>query len=316
MSILKRIKLLYQLYNLFNYNKLRYQENLYKQYGLKKFLILSLASKDLPSYNQLNGPWLDHSDSEVELPKMQNYQKLDSAIQASLRPWSKNGYVVLKNFFSSQEVEQVNSLLTELVNSKKLLIKNNRKIMFSVRSSHEIRTIVNPPLLMEILEMLLGRPIEIFQSVNFLKGSEDPAHSDFFHMSTYPYGYMIAVWIALEDIDMENGPIFYYPGSHRLPYIMNNDIEVAKNCWLLGKDTSEKYHQKIQTIIDDQKYKKSYFTASKGDILIWHANMLHGGEKIMDLVRTRKSMVLHFYAKDVIRYHEITQRPAFKVNIT
>ena len=28
---------------------------------------------------------------------------------------------------------------------------------------------------------------------------------------------MCGVWVALEDITEDNGPLHYYPGSHRLP---------------------------------------------------------------------------------------------------
>jgi hypothetical protein len=45
-------------------------------------------------------------------------------------------------------------------------------------------------------------------------------------------------------------------------------------------------------------------------MLIWHANLLHGGEPILNPTLTRKSMVIHYYAKDVVKYHEITERPA------
>jgi len=56
--------------------------------------------------------------------------------------------------------------------------------------------------------------------------------------------------------------------------------------------------------------KKNVFTAKKGDVLIWHANLFHGGEPHLNKTKTRKSMVLHYFAVDRICYHEITQRPA------
>jgi hypothetical protein len=55
---------------------------------------------------------------------------------------------------------------------------------------------------------------------------------------------------------------------------------------------------------------KEYFYAKTGDLLLWHANLLHGGERIKEEGRTRKSMVAHYFAKDVLCYHEISQRPA------
>ena len=36
------------------------------------------------------------------------------------------------------------------------------------------------------------------------------------------------MWVALEDIDEGSGPVFYLPGSHRLPYVMTEDLDVAE----------------------------------------------------------------------------------------
>ena len=56
---------------------------------------------------------------------------------------------------------------------------------------------------------------------------------------------------------------------------------------------------------------KKIFTAKKGDLLIWHANLFHGGEPHLNKAKTRKSMVFHYFNENNICYHEITQRPAF-----
>ena len=48
----------------------------------------------------------------------------------------------------------------------------------------------------------------------------------------------------------------------------------------------------------------------KGDVLIWHANLMHGGNKHVDKSKTRKSMVFHYFSENVVSYHEFTQRPA------
>ena len=55
---------------------------------------------------------------------------------------------------------------------------------------------------------------------------------------------------------------------------------------------------------------KEVFIAKKGDILVWHANLIHGGLPVISPAPTRKSMVIHYYAKDVIKYYEITERPS------
>ena len=129
-------------------------------------------------------------------------------------------------------------------------------------------------------------------------------------MTTYPLGYLIAVWIALEDTNENNGPLFYYPGSHRLPYLLNNDYNEKSTALKLGNNNYTDYENAVEEIIQKNQFEKKVFFAKKGDIFIWHANLLHGGLNITDHSLTRKSMVIHYYAKDVIKYHEITERPS------
>ncbi|HVV05301.1 MAG TPA: phytanoyl-CoA dioxygenase family protein, partial [Puia sp.] len=149
-----------------------------------------------------------------------------------------------------------------------------------------------------------------FQTINFVYGSNQRAHSDSIHMTTYPLGYLIAVWIALEDTSPDNGPLFYYPGSHRLPYLLNSDFNEGETSLLLGNKDYVDYEDRIEEQIKQQSLRPEVFLAKKGDILIWHANLIHGGMPVKDPSLTRKSMVIHYYAKDVIKYHEITERPS------
>jgi len=54
---------------------------------------------------------------------------------------------------------------------------------------------------------------------------------------------------------------------------------------------------------------KQIFTVRKGDLLVWHTNLFHGGEPHTDKSLTRKSMVFHYFNKNAVCY-QITQRPA------
>ena len=310
MSTIKRIKLLHKFYNLLNYKKLQYLSILYKKLGLRKKFYDSISSNDFPEDSLEDHPWLDIEDSEQVFPVNPTYRGLSTEYQKALLKWTNEGYALINNFYTDENVETINQLLQKLLNEKKLPIKDNRKIMHSVRISKEMRNLVNTPELTRILKLLMGREVDLFQSVNFLKGSEDPTHSDFIHMSTYPYGYLIAVWIALEEITLENGPLYYYPKSHKLPYTMNKDFQHGGNSWFTGKNYKKRYAEKINNIIAEKNFEKRVFTAAKGDVLIWHANLLHGGSPILDNSITRKSMVMHYFGKDVIRYHEISERPS------
>jgi ectoine hydroxylase-related dioxygenase (phytanoyl-CoA dioxygenase family) len=129
-------------------------------------------------------------------------------------------------------------------------------------------------------------------------------------MTTFPLGKLIAVWVALEDISMDKGPLHYYPGSHLLPYYLNSDYSNEGNRWLIGDQSYAAYEKMISEKIREAQLKKQVFLANKGDILIWHANLFHGGEPHASQNKTRKSMVFHYFGEDAVCYHEITQRPA------
>jgi ectoine hydroxylase-related dioxygenase (phytanoyl-CoA dioxygenase family) len=182
--------------------------------------------------------------------------------------------------------------------------------MFAFKKSQLIKEKGNNVRLKKILSLLINTEPVLFQSINFLKGSEQRTHSDSIHMTTYPLGKLIAVWVALEDITSENGPLHYYPKSHLLSYYLNSDYDNEGNKWLIGNKSYSAYEEMIQDKISQSHIKKQLFLANKGDILIWHANLFHGGETQTDKSKTRKIMVFHYFGKDAICYHEITQRPA------
>jgi ectoine hydroxylase-related dioxygenase (phytanoyl-CoA dioxygenase family) len=163
---------------------------------------------------------------------------------------------------------------------------------------------------LSLLSFLLGRRVVPFQSLNFTEGSEQRAHSDSIHMTTEPPGYLIATWIALEDIAADSGPLFYYPGSHRLPWIMTPDYDSGNTAYTIGSDSNRHYEDRIEQLIREHGLEKKLFLPKRGDVLIWHANLLHGGSPIARAGATRRSMVCHYYAENALCYHEMSQRPA------
>ncbi len=198
----------------------------------------------------------------------------------------------------------------KLAEQGKLHPTPDNKLLFANRLSSVIRDVTFDERLIRLLSFILDKEVVPFQTINFSHGSNQRAHSDSIHMTTYPLGYLIAVWIALEDTNLDNGPLFYYPGSHRLPYLLNEDFNEGANALRLGKKDYVDYEDRIEAVIAETKMEKEVFLARKGDILVWHANLIHGGLPVKDVTLTRKSMVIHYYAKDVIKYHEITERPS------
>jgi ectoine hydroxylase len=164
------------------------------------------------------------------------------------------------------------------------------------------------------MRFIFDKEVNPFQTINFIYGSEQKPHSDSIHMTTEPLGYLAAIWIALEDVEEGSGELIYYPGSHKLNYIMSENYNTGNNFLKLGENNYKHYEEKIQSVILQNHLEEKKFLPKKGDFLIWHANLLHGGAAITKQGKTRKSMVCHYFAKDVLCYHEISQRPAI-VNV-
>jgi len=304
LSFIKRLRLVYNVYNLFHKKQLVHNLPHYKKYGLKKTYYSSVSSKDFRGISSAQ------TAGTAQIENIPAFKKLDEENKRSLQSFKENGYAVLRNFFSATQVEAANQSVEELLNKGDVKFKYGNRIMFAFRKSAELKNMGTNEDLLSILSSLISTKAILFQSINFLKGSEQETHSDSIHMTTFPLGRLIAVWVALEDIDEDNGPLHYYPGSHKLPYYMNADYNNEGNSVLIGDKSYHEYEEMIQGKLAENTLTKQKFLARKGDLLIWHANLFHGGEKHLNKSKTRKSVVFHYFGEDAVCYHEITQRPA------
>jgi len=305
---IKKYKFLHWIYNLLHYKSLSHNKAAYKKYAIHRPVVASISSKNFP--DKESRAWLDKGNSRELAPLKAGFSHFPDAIQQQLLTWSDKGYMILEHFFDETDTDTILLEIGQLVRRHKLRPTPDNKLMFANRLSAPIRQITYDQRLTDLLSFILDKEVVPFQTINFSQGSNQRAHSDSIHMTTYPLGYLIAVWIALEDTNPDNGPLFYYPGSHRLPYLLNSDFNEGTTLLTLGKKDYGDYEDRIAALIEEKKLEKGIFLAKKGDILIWHANLLHGGLPVRDPGLTRKSMVIHYYAKDVIKYHEITERPS------
>lgn len=307
-SFLKKIKPFHWAYNIWHYKRLLHNKQAFQQYGIHKPLFASISSKDFP--DKKSTAWLDVGNSKDLAPNHNEFKNFSPIVQEQILNWSNNGFLLLEKFFDDDIVASINREVEHIATNDIIQPTHDNKLPFANKISSVIKEVTYHAQLTNILSFLLGKEVVPFQTLNFIKGSNQRAHSDSIHMTTYPLGYLIAVWIALEDTHENNGPLFYYPGSHQLPYLLNNDFNEMSSVLQLGKKDYKDYEDVVEEIIQKNKLEKKVFLAKKGDVFIWHANLIHGGSPTLDPSSTRKSMVIHYYAKDVIKYHEISERPS------
>ena len=282
----------------------------YRDLGIRKLPFASVRHAEV-SGSRSEKPRLDRDRGLEELQSDPRFDEQPAQVQEALRAFPERGYAVLERLFTAAEVDAVNEQIDGLLGGGGLHYHHRSpRVMNSWRKSPAVQQLVADPRLTDVLTLILGREALLFQTINFIVGSEQGAHSDAFHMMTEPPGFLLGVWVALEDIESDAGPVFYLPGSHRLPYVMSEDLEAPARRPLMVPDKPPAYARKMNQVARDFDAEKVPFEARKGDVLVWHHNLLHGGGAIEREGATRKSLVAHFFADGVLGYHEVTERPA------
>jgi hypothetical protein len=172
---------------------------------------------------------------------------------------------------------------------------DNLRIQDAWRFNEDVRSIAANAKVMELLSAIYQKPALPFQSLNFPVGTQQPAHSDHAHFNSVPDRFMCGVWLAFEDITEENGPLFYYPGSHKWPSYQNEHLGVSYRDIVPGYPGYGRYVALWDALMQAQGLQREVFLAKKGQALIWTSNLLHGGSPHNNKQRTRWSQVTHYF---------------------
>ncbi len=258
------------------------------------------------------GPWLDQPDAQARIEERLAAGEITAAEAQMCRKWSRDGYVILERFYSAALLDRTWKAYEDAIAAGNAappaepvyegdpLPGRLHNVHFFVRAMDRM---LHEPRMNRVVGLLLGAKAMPFQTIVGHKASQQPAHSDAIHMTTYPCGYLAANWVAFEDIDALAGPLVFYPGSHKLPYVLSEDLGIPAGTGY-ERYVSD-YEPAIQRAIAEHGLQPEHFLAKKGDVLLWHANLLHGGSRLQDPKRSRKALVCHFIADGVVCYQDL-----------
>jgi hypothetical protein len=261
-------------------------------------------------------PWLDRPDAAQAITLAETGGRITPDEAALCRHWHDHGYVILPRFFSAESLDKAWVAYERAIADGGLVPQVDRgqegatdpfpgRVLNPHATVPEISRLWADPGMAWIISMLLGVKAMPFQTITGHKGSEQLSHSDSIHMTTYPIGYLAANWIAFEDIAADSGPLEYYPGSHKQPYLFSKDVGIPfEEAGSSYAPYHAKYEPAVARVIAENGLKPEYFLAKKGDVLIWHANLLHGGSPRHNTLRSRKALVCHFFGEGCVCYHD------------
>lgn len=229
-------------------------------------------------------PWVD----SPFLDRLLERSGLRADEQALVRGFADDGFVVIDPQLAVDVLDRAERDLAE----RHPTGADGRpgRIQDAWKFSPAVKEIAVADRVLSTLRTLYRRDPIPFQTLNFAVGTEQRTHSDTIHFQTYPANWMCGVWVALEDIDDENGPLHYYVGSHRERLYDMADLDLMSD---YGAYPS--YEDFVEALADAKGWERRTLTIPRGHALVWAANLLHGGEPVTGHGRTRRTQVTHYY---------------------
>ena len=161
-----------------------------------------------------------------------------------------------------------------------------------------IQAFTRGPRVQGVCDFMFGAETVVYTSLYYESGSQQDIHRDTPYFWTEPGWRYLGVWAALEDADETNGPLNVVRGGHLLP---EPDRRAVRRRFFpdgavfdpLSMDTWLAYQGEVQAACKRAGLRQETVPVRKGDVIIWHPSLPHGGAPITDPARTRHSMVMH-----------------------
>jgi hypothetical protein len=263
--------------------------------------------------SRFGGLWIDCYDWLDRLAAKHRSGKISDALSQRIFRFVRDGYLVIEKAVPASTVDHANRDIERMWRTPPdgLLIETfepdgqmryiapdiryregRTKLLDAYAFSAAAREAIAAPEVVEFLNVIFEDTPKAFQGLHFWNGSQQAMHKDtaYVKVDTAPM-HLAATWLALEDVEAGIGELEYYVGSHRAP-----DFLFGGNSKWMEAHTEE-HDRFLQSLHDDAArygHSRQSFLAKAGDVLIWHADLAHGGVAITKPGRSRRSLVTHF----------------------
>jgi ectoine hydroxylase-related dioxygenase (phytanoyl-CoA dioxygenase family) len=150
-------------------------------------------------------------------------------------------------------------------------------------------------------DALFGGPTSVYTSLYYERGSSQTIHRDTPYFTTRPEYNYFGMWFALEDATQRNGCLEVVRGGHLINEIDRADLAIKHFGSLdavpaVATELFDDYQNIVIEQCKSKNLEKEKIELSRGDVLIWHPQLPHGGSVIKDRTKTRHSIVIHTVA--------------------
>lgn len=225
----------------------------------------------------------------------------DFQIDLLKESYQRDGYVFIPGFLDKKEIQALKHSLEKLIAEKLGSMPDNHVMYEDKNDSETLKQLQDlqlyDPFFSSVLfkskfeniaeqlmeDKAIGKTVEYFNKPKRI-GKPTPPHQDAYYFMIKPPE-AVTMWLALEDVNEENGCVRYVKGSHLLGMREHGRTQT------LGFS---------QAIVDypnaNDRINEVAMPAQPGDLLIHHAMTIHRADGNKSLSRTRKAMGLIYFS--------------------
>ena len=221
-----------------------------------------------------------------------------------LKKFEDEGYIIIDAGVEESVLDQarsdmdrINASKDKKLNPKYYHYNKHPRLIEGWKQSDAIKEIALSPNILSVLSSIYAAKPLPFSTINFTYGTEQPLHSDYFHFGSMPELYLAGVWVALEDIHPDSGPLDLAVKSNKGPIILPEDLGITELPTTTAdvKSNYTKYEMWVKDYVESESLEVVTPALAKGQALIWAANTLHGAGEIRNPTLTRYSQVTHYH---------------------
>jgi len=249
----------------------------------------------------------------------QNYGHLEHrkiSFCNEFREFENQGYFIIKNSLENEVIDDALNAIKQFKEDNIIMWKRNtdingyaRRITSLHRYNEKIMKLFSGNLAARFADYIFNDSASIYTSLYFEAGSEQSIHRDTPYFHTKPVNKFLGFWVALEDINFLNGPLKLVPKGHKSSEIDVKSIALEKYKDLNQIDPNDpdlwdKYQKIMYEKCLEEGLSEETIEMKKGDTLIWHPMLPHGGSRIIDQLATRNSIVFHVTPENMPVYKQ------------
>jgi phytanoyl-CoA hydroxylase len=262
------------------------------------------------------GLWPDLSNADAVIAGKRALGWISDEEAELLRAWKRDGFVILPQAVAREDIERLDEDVERIwarnsthryfvefwendTKSVRLAGPEFRdrsvKLLDLFAGSAAALRVTFAPAVLRFLSIIFERPALAFQSLYFRWGSRQDVHQDSAFVRVSSPREFAASWVALEDIQERSGELEYFAGSH----LLEDHLFEGVDKWMPFKSPDYRlYVDSLRSRCVERGLEHRLFRPRKGDVLLWHADLAHGGSSIVTPGVTRKSLVTHFCPTD------------------